>query len=256
MCRPARIAPRPSASCGRRAWTVTAPSRTGGGSDARACPVSAAAQAARARPPGAARGGRQPTRAVPRDEARMRLLLPLWLASAALAANVTLTLTAPTTATAPGAAVAVPVTLTSVAGYEPAGLLFTVTWSAADLSAVSFALATGISKTGWCNPSAGELVCAIAGLNLTKMANGTLGTLTATVAATAGVTTTTLPLGPVSAGAPNAAPLDGVPCHRRQLCRVHVNPCAIGWRTKGVPSRGTGRLLRGLCGGAGTNKAA
>ncbi|HZT29749.1 MAG TPA: hypothetical protein VFA33_07700 [Bryobacteraceae bacterium] len=139
----------------------------------------------------------------------MRLLLPLWLASAALAANVTLTLTAPTTATAPGAAVAVPVTLTSVAGYEPAGLLFTVTWSAADLSAVSFALATGISKTGWCNPSAGKLVCAIAGLNLTKMANGTLGTLTATVAATAGVATTTLTLGPVSAGAPNAAQLGG-----------------------------------------------
>ncbi len=71
---------------------------------------------------------------------------------------------------------------------SPAGLQFTLTYSAADFSAVSIALGTvasGAGKGVSCNPASGQIICLVFGMNTTSMGDGVVAVANATVSSTA-----------------------------------------------------------------------
>ncbi|MBZ5579328.1 MAG: hypothetical protein LAP40_22430 [Acidobacteriia bacterium] len=88
---------------------------------------------------------------------------------------------------ASGGSAILSLTLTAPAGSEPAALQWTLTYdpSAATVAAAAGSSAASAAKALTCGGKAGSMICVLAGLNATPMANGTVALVTVTLAPTA-----------------------------------------------------------------------
>ena len=148
---------------------------------------------------------------------RFTALLILSYLSAAVAFGQSDSLALSSAVVPPGGTAVLNLTLTSPAGYEPAALQWTFTYSPTDIVALSAAIgstATAAGKSLSCEASAGTYTCMLtglgpSGLNANIIQNGTVAVVTATLSPASSATSINVTNG-MAAAAPGAPiPLTG-----------------------------------------------
>jgi uncharacterized protein (TIGR03437 family) len=116
---------------------------------------------------------------------------------------------------APGAVVTLPVTITASGSAQPSDVEWTMGYSSSDISSVSVTAgpsAIAASKSATCSSLGNSTTCVVSGMNSNIIGNGTLATVTFTVASTSLHTSTPIPLSgvAVSNGSGSSIPGTGV----------------------------------------------